>query len=260
MEIENHLLKNVPFIESPNRGGVISPKFVVEHYTAGYNAESAIDTFKRRGNASAHVVIDLDGSITQMVPFNVKAWHAGPSKYQGYSGLNNYAIGIEIVNIGWLRKTASGNFKDDYGNIKTYDINDMVKAEAPRVGAGMFYWPKYPDVQLEVAYQLTKLLIETYNLIDVVSHEEIDTRGWKTDPGPAFPMNKFKKLTDDRSLDHELFEVTASSLNVRNGPFPTAKVVDSLNNGIIVKVLDKEGAWAKINDDEWVHSGYLRRI
>ena len=45
---------------------------------------------------SAHAVIRRDGSITQYVPFGMRAWHAGVSEYQGRSGCNDFSIGIEL--------------------------------------------------------------------------------------------------------------------------------------------------------------------
>ena len=66
MKITNNKLEGVPFIQSPNGGSSITPKFIVMHYTAGYTGKSAIDTFKNPASkVSAHLVIDLDGSITR---------------------------------------------------------------------------------------------------------------------------------------------------------------------------------------------------
>ncbi len=45
---------------------------------------------------SAHVLIRRDGSVTQFVPFNRRAWHAGESSYEGRSCCNDFSIGIEL--------------------------------------------------------------------------------------------------------------------------------------------------------------------
>ena len=110
MKIVNHRLEgeNLKIQGSPNRGGPLRPDTVVVHYTAGPSAESAIRTLCDPGRkASAHVVIDFDGSITQLVPFNLIAWHAGKSRHEDRVGLNKYSIGIEIVNAGKLVKSGS---------------------------------------------------------------------------------------------------------------------------------------------------------
>lgn len=263
MTITNHRLDGAKYFASPNVGSVINPKFIVQHYTAGYTASSAINTLTRRGSkVSAHVVVDLDGTITQLVPFNIRAWHAGPSSYMGYTGLNSHSIGIEIVNIGWLRRISNDMYQDAYGNKKTAASfpNGLVEAAHPTVGSGVFYWPNYTEAQLNAVENLTKDLIKTYPIIDVVSHEEIDNRGWKTDPGPAFPMKRMKRhLVSDRGEESEKFTVTASRLNVRGGPGTRFSVIDSLSHGKMVEITERNGSWARISDDGWVHSSYLRR-
>ncbi len=45
---------------------------------------------------SSHVVIQRNGAITQYVPFNKRAWHAGTSEYQGRTKCNDFSIGIEL--------------------------------------------------------------------------------------------------------------------------------------------------------------------
>lgn len=45
---------------------------------------------------SAHLFIERDGSITQLVNFDERAWHAGRSSYLGKPECNDYSIGIEL--------------------------------------------------------------------------------------------------------------------------------------------------------------------
>ena len=45
---------------------------------------------------SAHLFIERDGTITQFVNFNERAWHAGRSSYLGRPECNDYSIGIEL--------------------------------------------------------------------------------------------------------------------------------------------------------------------
>lgn len=262
--IKNHRLVDAPYVASPNKGGKITPRFIVQHYTAGYTGQSAINILTRKGSGvSAHIVVDLDGTITQLVPFNVKAWHAGPSSHMGYTGLNSHSIGIEIVNIGYLRKVGDDKYEDAYGKIHSGSDfpSGMVAAKHSRVGSGTFYWPRYTEAQLKAVDELTEALVDKYPIIDIVSHEEIDTRGWKTDPGPAFPMKLVKRhLASDRGDDEVLYEVTASSLNVRSGPGTNYNVVDSLVRGSEVPIIEFDGKWGRIDEDHWVHTGYLRRV
>ena len=48
---------------------------------------------------SAHLFIDRRGEITQFVPFDLRAWHAGQSSYRGRAGCNDYSIGIELEGV-----------------------------------------------------------------------------------------------------------------------------------------------------------------
>src|SRR5690554_1100653 len=43
---------------------------------------------------SAHLLIRRDGHITQYVPFHQRAWHAGPSCWDGRERCNDFTIGI----------------------------------------------------------------------------------------------------------------------------------------------------------------------
>lgn len=45
---------------------------------------------------SAHALIGRDGSLTQYVPFQRRAWHAGQSCYADREGCNDFSIGIEL--------------------------------------------------------------------------------------------------------------------------------------------------------------------
>ena len=45
---------------------------------------------------SAHLCIFRGGAITQYVPFERRAWHAGESLYEGRTRCNDFSIGIEL--------------------------------------------------------------------------------------------------------------------------------------------------------------------
>ncbi|MFQ5519168.1 MAG: 1,6-anhydro-N-acetylmuramyl-L-alanine amidase AmpD [Mariprofundus sp.] len=46
---------------------------------------------------SAHFVVDRRGGMTQFVPCESRAWHAGVSEWQGRESCNDFAIGIEMI-------------------------------------------------------------------------------------------------------------------------------------------------------------------
>lgn len=255
---DEHWLDNAEIVKTPNHGGEITPRFIVMHYTASDSGDGAVAHLTNPMSCvSAHLVVDLDGRIWQLAPFNIKTWHAGPSRHMGYSGLNNHSIGIEFVNFGWVRNV-NGRYERDHVRYVAPFGTELLLREHSRVGSDTYFWPTYPERQLVAGANIVKALIARYNIIDIVSHEEIDTRGWKTDPGPAFPMADFTRLLNDRKSDADEYEVTASTLNVRSGP-GMFEIIDKLRLGDIVAPLDTYGDWARISEDGWVHSAYLRR-
>ena len=56
---------------------------------------------------SAHLFIERDGTITQFVNFNERAWHAGRSSYLGRPECNDYSIGIELEGSDFVSFTAA---------------------------------------------------------------------------------------------------------------------------------------------------------
>jgi len=80
---------------------------VIVHHTETSTLKGTKDTLNARG-LSVHFIVDRDGNITLMVPLEKEAWHAGisyarvkvDSKLEELRKLNNYSVGIEIVNTG----------------------------------------------------------------------------------------------------------------------------------------------------------------
>jgi len=106
---------------------------------------------------SSHLVIDRKGSITQYIPFDKRAWHAGGSSFNDKPDCNNYAIGIEL------------------------EGTDTIP---------------YENIQYEKLAQICTSLIQNYpNITEkrIVGHSDIAPQR-KTDPGPAFDWQHFKQL------------------------------------------------------------------
>jgi N-acetylmuramoyl-L-alanine amidase len=187
--ISNHKLKedgsDVPFALSPNGGAAMTPSYLIIHYTAGLKADGAVSWFKNPiAKASAHLVIDRDGSITQMMPFNKVAWHAGKSTWQGLNGLNSHSIGIEIANAGKLHKNGAGKWVNWAGNAIKDDDVVIATHKHENSSAG---WHAYTNSQVSRVIEICIALREKYKFLDTLGHEDISP-GRKIDPGPAFPM------------------------------------------------------------------------
>ncbi|WP_421694701.1 N-acetylmuramoyl-L-alanine amidase [Aestuariivirga sp.] len=73
------------------------------HYTGMVSAAAACELLcSAQSGVSCHYLVDEDGTITQMVGEEMRAWHAGVSRWQAESDTNSRSIGIEIQNPGHL--------------------------------------------------------------------------------------------------------------------------------------------------------------
>lgn len=106
---------------------------------------------------SAHLLIKRDGKITQYVPFDKRAWHAGLSCYEGRERCNDFSIGIELEGTETL---------------------------------------PYTQVQYDRLAEAVTALLEHYSGLSasrITGHSDI-APGRKTDPGESFDWLKFYDL------------------------------------------------------------------
>jgi N-acetyl-anhydromuramoyl-L-alanine amidase len=102
---------------------------------------------------SSHLFIRRTGELIQFVPFNRRAWHAGPSSFGGREHCNDYSIGIEL------------------------EGTDTVA---------------YEEAQYEVLSDVCATLMASYGIRDITSHSII-APDRKTDPGPAFSWGALRR-------------------------------------------------------------------
>ncbi|MFQ5676399.1 MAG: N-acetylmuramoyl-L-alanine amidase [bacterium] len=183
---------------SPNHGELISPSYLIMHYTAGSSLESTVDWFKTpRSRASAHVVIGVDGKIAQLVPFNLAAWHAGTSRWIDLVGLNDYSIGIELDNPGPLQKKENGKWQAWFGREYDDDVVVWLKHKREQSFRG---WHVFGVAQLAAAKNVAIAICNHYRIRDLLGHDDI-APDRKRDPGPAFPMASFRSAVLGRKED-----------------------------------------------------------
>ncbi|MCK5002574.1 MAG: N-acetylmuramoyl-L-alanine amidase [Gammaproteobacteria bacterium] len=258
----------IVFKETPNKGGVFGknlPDTIIIHFTAGSSAESSVNHLcKPSTKASAHLVIGRDESITQLVPFDTVAWHAGPSSYGERKGFNKYSIGIEIDNAGRLTKSGD-NYVSWFGKI--YHPDEVVEA-VHRNESETTYWHRYTEEQISIVQEICTMLTDKYKINSILGHEEISS-GRKIDPGPAFPLDTLRErvLMRDRSSDeasnlqvaHKIAEVTANNLNIRSAPVDGVVVAPPLAKGTKVEVLQEKDGWLEVDAriKGWVSGKYI---
>lgn len=181
----------------PLPGGASMPvrRCVVIHFTSGASAQSSINYWKTKAakGASAHVIIDRDGSLIQCRAFSRTAGHAGTSRWADpktgiiYEGLNSCSIGIELANAG-----------DDTKLAKRWSKLPLVEARH-RNGGPLEDWEAYPPAQLAACTQLVNALVRRYRLDDITGHDCIAPER-KNDPGPAFFMQQLREACGFRGL------------------------------------------------------------
>lgn len=260
----------VQFEASPNvNASTIAAQFLVFHYTAcSFAAARAV--FMRGtgdGRVSAHLLIDTNGSVTQFVPFNKRAWHAGESFWAGMTDLNTHSIGIEVVNLGYLLKHGDGRFGSADGS-STVSADQVVEARHKNPHEHHRYWQAYTPAQIETCTQLAVVLRAAYNLVDVVGHDDI-APARKSDPGPAFPLRHMVASAfgraDDETSTQWLF-VGAAKLNIRQGPgtqFPLVAAALPVNTAVR-PLQPSQGGWMQVEAQAtppvvgWVSAAYLR--
>jgi len=121
-------VKEGEFNSGPRKEDVEIDTIVLHHTAGGGDAEDVAEVLKER-SSSVHYVVDKDGIVTQLLPEDVTAYHAGccqesnpdccPPEYRpcsicvpGASDMNHRSIGIEMINTG---------YKTDVYKPKLYD-------------------------------------------------------------------------------------------------------------------------------------------
>lgn len=174
MQVNNHQLSNITFVQSPNFDSRPSDEIslVVIHAISlplgNYDTSLIRDLFTNNLKidlhpsfqdlkdlrVSSHILITRIGEIIQFVPFNLRAWHAGISNYEGRENCNDFSIGIELEGCD----------------------HEIFTAE-----------------QYHALNQILRTLADEYAITreNIVGHSDI-APGRKTDPGPFFMWDKIK--------------------------------------------------------------------
>ena len=217
------------FVKSPNFDStkLRETAFVIMHYTGGASFASSVTWLANPASqVSAHLVIGRNGEVAQLVPFDFCAWHAGASQWNEFTSLNFYSIGIELDNAG-IMKRAGNQWVSSFGRV--YPDSEVIAA-AHKISPNSIYgWHKYTDIQLKTAAEVVAALVKAYPIREILGHDDIAPKR-KLDPGPAFPMEKFRQAV--AAL------VKASSTEEENKP-QEEETPTKPDNGEVVVIDDK---------------------
>ena len=180
LSITNDILVGADFLESPNqdaRPDDVDISLLVIHNISLPPGEFGATSIKQfflneldteshpfyaeiaSLRVSAHLLIDRAGDVTQFVPFDRRAWHAGESLFGDRERCNDFSIGIELEGT-------------------DYD--------------------EFTDSQYASLARVTRALLARYREIGVdriVGHNDIAPNR-KTDPGPCFDWTRYRQLIE----------------------------------------------------------------
>ena len=106
---------------------------------------------------SAHLWVRRSGALYQFVPLTQRAWHAGPSQWQGRERCNDFSIGIEL----------EGSDERPFTQAQYQSLKRLARVLRPA----------FPSIAVD----------------RVLGHSDI-APGRKTDPGPCFDWERMRGL------------------------------------------------------------------
>ncbi len=190
---------------------IVDKDLIVLHFTAGQSAQSAFNTWMNSPErvATAYLV-DPDGTIYELFDPSYWAFHLG---VKGTGGVHDKrSIGIEIVNVGPLKRSASDPDRLDWwpNNWGTPWCRLTEAARYVRAPyRGMEYFASFPEAQTTAVARLTTHLCERFGVPKiipprtrrktcdmsyygarkgVVAHQNLRADKW--DVGPAFDWER----------------------------------------------------------------------
>ncbi len=171
-------------------------RFIVIHYTSIDWENSLKVLTQERYGVSSHYLIPENGDETytdqikifQLVDEENRAWHAGVSKWEERTNINDQSIGIELVNQAECSIKQSSQY--DYTNNYICLFSD------------------FDDAQIDALIVLLKDILSRHDEIKptyVIGHSDISPDR-KFDPGPKFPWKKLYENGIGAWYDEETFQ------------------------------------------------------
>jgi N-acetyl-anhydromuramyl-L-alanine amidase AmpD len=152
----------------------------------------------------AQVTTCRDGTIIQQADFDRLTYHAGGTSSEVFSDLapgvaiNEFAVGIENSNYGWLlkhagrffipRKVFESNNRHRWEPGRQYPKRLPAPIRAPDHRGEARWWEPYTDEIVDANIEVLSAIVERFDIAreDVVEHSTVSPdRKW--DPGPLFP-------------------------------------------------------------------------
>ena len=197
--------QQLPMVQSPSSNFNSRVNHLIIHFTSENFGESLrILTGSVDRPVSAHYLLPEPGDPTydqsalviyELVPTELRAWHAGVSYWAGKTGLNDQSIGSEIVNESRCLES-----------IKAL-------ANSPAFADRCVFKP-FSDEQIDLLIRLLQSILERYPDIrphTIIGHSDI-APDRKIDPGPLFPWRQLYEAGIGAWYDDQRVETLTKAL------------------------------------------------
>ena len=168
-----------------------APDMIVLHYTAMDSAAAAIERLcDPTCEVSAHYVIDTDGTITQLVSEDMRAWHAGAGAWGDVTDVNSHSIVIEL------------DYCPPFEGVVEFDTRQITAVKAVMVDI----LARRPEIAP----------------VRVIGHSDM-APARKFDPGPQFPWRELAQAglsiwpedVNEQTPDWDVFKQAAIEFGYR---------------------------------------------
>lgn len=132
----------------------------VLHYTEMKPMDTALDRLTDpEAGVSAHYLITEEGEVIELVPEELRAWHAGKSYWRGVTDVNSASVGIELDHPGHAAE--NGGYRE------------------------------FAKAQIDALIPLLARIVKEYDIprANVVAHSDV-APARKVDPGELFPWDR----------------------------------------------------------------------
>lgn len=158
--------------------GLKDKKFIILHYTVSDTYNNTKLAYDRHGT-SAHFTVENNGVIYKNVRTEDKAFHAGVSAFGDFTDLNQYSLGIENINFGFIETEKFVQKSKQLFEFSSYPGK---------------WWFEFSEEQFVATSTLVKYLQEKFDIppYNVLTHTDIAI-GRKFDIGPMWDYKKAYK-------------------------------------------------------------------
>ncbi len=212
---------------------------VVLHATAG-SLTATLGWFANpAAGVSAHYVVAKNGHVYQMVEEELRASHAGASRYQGREDFNDFSVGIELVN--------QNDGIDPYLPDQFEATVDLVRYLAGKYSIQREWVVSHADISLvgktdPRGFAIHELIMRVYDPAANLPEDIVREAAWNATGVPYNPRAAFPRYARAHNLgppQTEEFDFSYKGVNYRGQGFGGAIVYAQV------------GDWGNIKELSW---------